>query len=295
MSTSVIICKTKTSVFPPTMMTLSEFIAGQCQFPHWLKPANELQSQQMVGAYLKAIQPHLKNGGYIFVKRSRAADLFRQLTELGATYKAVHFQFIDDIAEIIDFNEPKQLWVIVEDDSLPYATLASRFKVAQTELRKGMAPVLGAKFSFDEMQRENEMRQARGMILMMFIEMNYPSVKGFSVVQAQSRSLKIAGCQVSMDNAHDHELNKIFGDPEYSSDELKWQTANTVRIYGSGPKHRAEMLMNLYDLVELNAPDESEDDDLYKETSINIGRLNEESRLGLAVGFGQARFVDLNR
>jgi hypothetical protein len=294
MSTSVIICKTKSSIFPPTMMTLSQFIADQSQLPHWLRPCNDLQSQQMVSAYLMAIRPHLKNGGYIFVKRSRAADLFRQLTELGATYKAVHFKNMDDLAGILDMNEPKELWVIVEDDSLPYATLASRFKVAEVALRKHMAPMLGSKISLNE-EDEYEKRKARGMILMMFIEMDYPSVKGFSIVQAQCRSLKIACCRVSRDNTHNHELNALFSEPEHSVDEWKSRIANTVRIYGSGPKHRAEMFGNLCNLVELHAPQADEQEDGGMETSINIGRLNEESRLGLAVGFSSARFVDLSR
>jgi hypothetical protein len=250
----------------------------------------------MVSAYLIAIRPHLKNGGYIFVKRSRAADLFRQLTELGATYKAVHFKNMDDFAGIIDMSEPKELWVIVEDDSLPYATLASRFKAAEVALRKHMAPMLGAKISVDEMQKENEKRRARGMILIMFLEMDYPSVKGFSIVQAQCRSLKIAFCRVSKDNEHDHELNALFSEPEHSVDEWKSRIANTVRIYGSGPKHRAEMLRNICNMVELQTPqaDEQEDDE-GEERFINIGRLDEESRLGLAVGFSSARFVDLSR
>lgn len=290
MSTSQIICKTKSNIFPPTMMALSDFIVSQSQFGHWLRPANDLQSQQMVAAYLKAIQHHLKYGGYIFVKRSRAADLLRQLTELGAAYKAVHFKVMDDIAEIIDIIDPKELWIVVEDDSLPYTTLASRFRVAEVALRANMAPALGRPISYDEVKKESEKHAARGMILMMFIEMDYPSVKGFTVIQSQCRSLKIACCRVSRDNAHDHELNKIFDEPEHCLDELKSRTANTVRIFGSGPKHRAEIARNLYDLVDLYA-----DDDASPETSINIGRLNAESRLGLAVGFGAARFVDLSR
>jgi hypothetical protein len=291
MSTSVISSKTKSNIFPPTMMALSEFIAERNHFCHWLRPSNDLQSQQMVGAYLKAIQPHLKNGGYIFVIRSRAADLFRQLTELGAAYKSVHFKDIEDFSAIVDLDEPKELWVIVEDDKLPYATLASRFNVTEVALRTQMAPPLSKVITLEDLDKNSKRREARGMIVMMFIELDYPSVVGFSVVQDQCRSLNIACCRVTRGNIHDHELNKLFGEPEHSPIELKGRTATTVRIFGSGPKHRTEMIMNLSSMLKSQA---TEEDGKYLETSINIGRLNEESRLGMAVGLTNARFVDLS-
>ena len=291
MPTADINGKTKNTLFPSTMTGLSEFIAGQRQYSFWLRPSNDLQSQQMVGAYLKAIRHDLKNGGYIFVKRSRAADLFRQLTELDAAYKAVNLKVMDDIAEIIDLDDPKALWIIVEDDSLPYATLASRFTVAEVAMRGHMAPPLGTPISYDEITKRSELREARGMILIMFIEMDYPSVRGFSVIQSQCRSLQIACCRVSRDNTYDHELNKLFDEPEHDSVELKGRRATTVRVFGSGQKHMAEMIGDLCSQEQAGSKTER---DSFPESVINLKRLAAESRLGLAVGFENARIVDMS-
>lgn len=284
------------NLLSPFMIGLSDLIEKQPKSGYWLRPCNDLQSQQMVAGYLKALQPHLKNGGYIFVKGSRAADLFRQLTELRAAYKAVHFEVIEDIAGIIDIIDPKELWVIVENDSLPYATQASRFHVAEVALRNKMAPPLGTPFNFDDIDK----RQTRGMILMMFIEMDYPSVRGFSVVLSQSRSLNIAACRISLDNTHDHELNKLLGEPEHNADELKARRVNTLRIFGSGPKHHAELMMDFHNYA-LEAPDEAKDmhsnDERasFPETFIAKDRLKKESNLGLAMGNDRAYLVDLSR
>lgn len=282
------------NILSPFMIGLSDFIEAKPKCGYWLRPCNDLQSQQMVAAYLKALQPHLKNGGYIFVKRSRAADLFRQLTELGAPYKAVHFEVMEDIAGIIDINDPKALWVIVEDDSLPYATLTSRFQTAEITLRRKMAPALGTSINYDEMKREMEQRQAKGMVVLMFIELDYPSVKGFSIVQAQCRSLNIAACRVSRDSAHDHELNTLFGEPDHSKDEWKSRIANTLRIFGSGPKHHAEFMMTISDLAAL-ADTEKDESDALPETFIVTKRLKKESSLGVALVDSGAYLVDLSQ
>lgn len=286
------------AIFQPGVIGLSDFIAKRPeQFGYWLRPANALQSQQMVGAYLKARKDHLKNGGYIFVKKSRAADLFQQLTELEVSYKAVHLKDMADISQILDIDDPKALWIIVEDDSLPYATLASRFKVAEVALRSKMAPALGTPIESQKaMEKAEAKRLARVSILVMFIEMDYPSMKGFSVIQSQCRSLRIAACRVSRDNAYDHELNKVFDEPEHSDDELKSRAANTVQIFGSGPKHLAEFTDTYHKRIQFSGigsftkvPPES--------GSIDLGKLSLESNLGLALEFGSgdADILDISK
>lgn len=297
MSISSILCNVRNRILPPAPIGMSDFIrAHGSRFGYWLRPSTPLQSQQMVGAYLKAMKDDLKSGGYIFVKKSRAADVLRQLTELEASYKVVNLKVMADIAEIINFHDPKELWVIVEDDSLPYEKLATRFKVAETALRSKMAPLLGARISEQEQREQLAHMKARGFTLMMFIEMDYPSIKGFSIVQAQCRSLKIASCRVSMDTKHDHELNAIFDYPEHNSDELKSRTANMLRIFGSGPNHYSEITRDLYDL--------SYDDPNLAPMQcgnsknggyIHIEKLKTASNLGIAVGFGDAQVLDMTK
>jgi hypothetical protein len=298
MSITRLISQAKNKLFPPAPTSLSKFIEhNPHKFGYWLRPANALQSQQMVGAYLKANKDHLKNGGYIFVKKSRAAGLLQQLTELEVPYKAVHLKDMADLSQILDIDEPKALWIIVEDDSLPYATLASRFKVAEAALRSKMAPALGTPIESEEaMRKAEEKRLARVVTLVMFIEMDYPSMKGFSVIQAQCRSLRIASCRVSMDNAYDHELNKIFDEPEHSEAELKSRAANTVQIFGSGPKHLVEFTDTYRKRIELSGigpfTKVSPESD-----SIDFRKLALESNLGLALEFGSgyAEILDISR
>lgn len=206
-----------------------------------LQPTTDLQSQQMVGAYIEAVKDDLKNGGYIFVKKSRAADVLRQLAEAGAAYKAVQFEQMADIAGIVNFDQPGELWVIIEDDSQPLDVLASRFKVAETELRKKMAPDLGAPVESDQDMREAlKRRKAMGVRLLMFIEMDYPSVKGFSVVLVQARGLGISTCRITRINAYDDEVARAFNHPERHDGELKSYNANSIRVFGSGPKNYKE-------------------------------------------------------
>lgn len=297
MSISSIVCRIKNKILPPAPIGMSDFVrAHGSRFGYWLRPSNALQSQQMVGSYLKAIKDDLKNGGYIFVKKSRAPDLLRQLTELGASYKAVNVKVMADIAEIIDFHDPKELWIIVEDDSLPYEKLASRFRVAEVALRSKMAPLLSSPRN-EKAQREDLAKlNERGLTLMMFIEMDYPSIKGFSVVQSQCRSLKIASCRVSLDTTYDHELNAIFDQPEHSMDEWKSRTANTLRIFGSGPNHYSEIQRDLYDLS-YDDPNQAPvgSGSCKSGGYFHIEELKTPSNLGVAVGFGDAQVIDLTK
>lgn len=296
MSISCLINHAKNKLFPPApAIGLSEFIEQHDRsFGYWLRPANDLQSQQMVGAYLKAFKDDLKNGGYIFVKKSRAPDVFRQLNELDTPYKAVHLKKMEYLSDIVQFSGPKALMIFVEDDSLPYETLSSRFRVAETALRAKMAPALGTRVDEPAMREALEALEARGRTLVMFIEMDYPSMKGFSVIQSQCRSLRIATCIVSKANAHDYELNAIFNQPEHSPDELRCRAANTFRIFGSGPKHRAEFTQAFHGHIEgtqlgsLRALSQ-------EALSIDLGRLTLESNLAFAFGFDEAEILDLTK
>jgi hypothetical protein len=295
---SRVIDKVKSVFFPSADTALSEFIsANPNTFGYWLRPSNDLQSQQMVGAYLQGVKDDLKNGGYIFVKKSRAAELFRQLAELGAAYTAVHFKVMEDVAEIIDLDKPKALWVIVEDDSLPYETQASRFRVAEKALREKMVKALGIPIYHKHVNAILESRQSRCVINIVFIEMDFPSMRGFTVVQTHCRSLNIKFCRVSRDNAHDHEVNKIFSEPEHDNDEWKSRIVNSMMIFGSGPRHQPELMMCLHDILEYGITYEDSDEarSPFKQRFISVERLKEESKLGLAVGFGSAHMVDMSR
>lgn len=300
MSITRFITQAKNKLFPVKQLGFTEYLRNQpSKFGYWLRPANDLQSQQMVGAYLTAIRDDLKNGGYIFVKKSRAADLFRQLTELEAVFKPIHIPVMADLDEIIDFEDPKELWVIVEDDSLAYETLASRFKVAEVIIRKKIAPALGVPIENRKLSQEYfEKNKARGMTLMMFIEMDYPSVKGFSVIQSQCRSLKIACCRVTRESEYDRSIHGIFSEPEHSEDELKSRSANTIRVFGSGPKYLAEIKRDLSRLVHYHAQFANTQQGspvIHEAFTIDVGRLLDESNLGLVFGLDDVDIVDLRK
>ena len=222
--------------------SLSTFFgSNRSKQSYWLRAASDTQSQQMVGAFFKAMQQYLSNGGYIFVKKSRAADVFRQLTDLSVAYKAVHLHQITDIDDILDLEDPKHLWIVIEDDSLPHYELASRFKVIEVALRHKMAPPLGHPVTLPT----EDKRLPKPVKFLIFIEMDYPSIKGYAVIEGQSRSLQIISCRVSRDNAFDHQIHGVFGEPEYSPDELKARKVNTTRVYGSGLKYQAELKAEL--------------------------------------------------
>lgn len=300
MSICSIIAKAKNRLFPQKQLGLSEYVSRHpSRFGYWMRPANDLQSQKMVGAYLSAIKDELKNGGYIFVKKSRAADLFRQLTELEASFKPIHIPVMADLHEILDFEDPKELWVIVEDDSLPYETLASRFKVAEVIIRKNIAPQLGVPIESSKATKEYfEKQKSRGYTLMMFIEMDYPSIKGFSVIQSQCRSLKIATCRITRESEHDRSLHAIFNEAEHSEDELKSRSANTIRIYGSGPKYQTEIRRDLSRVIQYYAQSANTQQGssvIHEAYTVDPAELLINSNLGLVFGLEDAQIVDLDR
>lgn len=296
MPTSNLLDQAQTNISPLPIINLSEFLESNARRPnYWMRPANDRHSQQMVGAYINAAKDDLKNGGYIFVKKSRAADVFRQLTEAGAQYKAVNFKDMTDIDDILCFEDPKALWVIVEDDSLPLEVLASRFKIAQVALRRQMAPLLGTPMTIKEILQTPE---RRGFIHLMFVEMNFPAIKGFAVIAAQCRSLRIAHCTVSRLSSHDHEVTKLFDEPQHNSDELKGMLANTIRVLGSGPKHRAEntdSFQHWFSYQARNANSQQVGESHPELLQVEMERLEHESNLGVAFGFGDAHIVNLAR
>lgn len=300
MTLSSILSTAKSKLFPPAHIPLSEFIKDHpIRFNYWLRPVNAMQSQLMVGAYLNAMKNNLKNGGYIFVKKSRAADVFRQLTELGAAYKAIHFKDMNEISTILDGNDPKELWIIVEDDRLPYETLAARFRIAEVALRNDMAPPLETPIT-PYSQEDQQKWLSRGLTLLMFIEMDYPSVKGFTVIQSQARSLKIACCRVSMESSHDHELNKVFGHPEHNQDELQSRRNNSIQIFGSGKKYKAEYSQRFKEILHYQAQsvNTQQGSPEYPEAlTVNLNILDQESNLGISFGFDSldAYVIDLER
>lgn len=262
-----------------------------------LRPSNDLQSQQMVGTYLKAMKDDLKNGGYIFVKRSRAAELLQQLTAVGAFFKVVHFERMEDIADIIDIEFPRELWVIVEDDSLPHETLATRFKVAETALRSKIAPNLGTPIDDQSARKALLKRREMGIRLLMFIEMDYPSLKGFSIVLSQMRGLRVATCAVTRENAYDHTVNGLFGLPAHSPDELKSRAINTVQVFGSGPKNfeQCSEAFHRYLKDEPLVADQWGNETPEETTGIDLERLRSTTNLALVVGFGDPALVDITK
>ena len=257
--------------------SLSTFFgSNKSKQSYWLRATSDTQSQQMVGAFFKAMQQDLSNGGYIFVKKSRAADVFRQLTDLSVAYKAIHLHQITDIDDILDLEDPKHLWIVIEDDSLPYYELAARFKVIEVALRHKMAPPLSDRITLPT----KDERITKRIKFLIFIEMDYPSVKGYAVIEAQSRFLQIISCRVSRDNAFDHQIHSVFGEPEHSPDELKARKMNTTRIYGSGLKYQAELKNELSN---------------YGGDSRDLEVLNVESNLAVAFPLGgEMESVDLS-
>lgn len=282
----------------PIMGLIEEIQSRNKPTTFLLQPETDLQSQQMVGAYFEAVKDDLKNGGYIFVKKSRAADVFRQLTEAGATYRAVQFQDISEIAGIINLDEPGALWVIVENDSLPLEVLASRFKIAETEIRKRVAPNLGVPIESEQDRREALIkRKAMGVRLLTFIEMDYPSVKGFSVVLSQLRGLRVSTCRVTRINAFDDEVARLFNEPERYDAEVKSYGVNSIRVFGSGPRNFQEC-SEAYTAYLKHEPLKAKQRDGQtpeEALGIDLESMRTASHLALVVGFGDPALVDVSR
>lgn len=280
---------------------LQDYISSHPRRHYWMRPANDTQSQRMAGTYLSAIREDLKHGGYIFIMKSKAADLFRQLEELDLTYKPVQFENMADISSILNLDEPQALWVIVEDDGRPLEAIASRFKVAQVAIRNHLAPPLGTPVNGDKGHRQYvpDGEGCRKALHIMFIEMNVPSVRGFSVVVAQARSLGVFCCTISKLSKHDHYVMNLFGEPEHSLDERKALAANSVRIYGAGPKHKAEFLPEFRDTIEWHARSAGlsiEQSQLTKIFDDDTARLTENyPNLGVVFDSDDAHIVHLSR
>ena len=297
MSIAQLIIKAKRA-FKPKPIGLSEDILSRHKpTSFWLRPVNELQSQNMVGSYLRAMKDDLRNGGYIFVKKSRAPDVIRQLAEQGASYQAVHFERMEEISEIIDLENPKALWVVVEDDSLAYDILAARYRVAETALRSKLAPALGAPIDEAACRLELQRRKAKGVRLLMFIEMDYPLSKGFSVIVSQCRALRIATCRVTRESSQDDEIKSLFGQSANCPDELKFMAANSVQVYGSGAKNHAQCTeeFNRYLKREPLRMNQREGETPEQALGIDLDLLRQPSALALILGFGDPALVDITK
>ena len=299
MSVAQLLAQAKKVFMPtPIMGLVAEIESRNKPTSCWFKPTTDLQSQQMVASYIEAIKGDLGNGGYIFVKKSRAADVFRQLSEVGASYKAIRFENMADIADIIDIEHPAELWVIVEDDDQPYEVLASRFAVAETELRKKIVPALGLPVESDEATREALIkRKAMGVRVLMFIEMDYPSVKGFSVVISQLRALRVSTCTVTRINAYNDEVRKLFGQPARNLPEIKSMGVNSIQVFGSGPenfKECSEAFKSYLHREPLKAKQKGSETP--EETlGLDLDQMRTATSLGLVVGFGDPAFVHVSR
>lgn len=295
MHISSLVTQVKNTVFPSKQIGFEEYVNRHKKFGFWLRPASDLQSEQMVSGYLRAVKDDLENGGYIFVKKSRAACLLRQLAELQVDCKPVHFQDMSQLSDILDLDDPKALWVVIEDDSLPYAILVERLHTAEKLLRSQMAPPLGDRIegSHDQIMAKAVTRKIK---VLMFIEMDYPSIRGFSVVLSQSRNLKIAACRVTRECMFDRQVHATMGEPEHVESEITAMAKTTIRIYGSGDKYQAEIKEDLKRLLQYQATqcilNESAPEG---SSSIDADQLTQVSSACLAFGFEDAEVVDLNR
>lgn len=294
MNISSLVTQVKNTVFPSKQSGFEEYVSRHKKFGFWLRPANDLQSEQMVAGYLSALRDDLKNGGYIFVKKSRAACLLRQLTALHVDCKPVHFQDMSQLSEILDLDEPKALWVVIEDDGLPYAVLAERFSTAEKLLRHQMAPPLGERIEggHDQIMAQAMARKSK---VLMFIEMDYPSIRGFNVVLSESRSLKIAACRVTRECMFDRQVHAAMGESGHVDSEIAAMAKTTIRIYGSGDKYQTEIKEDLKRLLQCqeiryihneSAPEEP--------VHIDADQLVRASSACLAFGFEDAEVIDLS-
>lgn len=259
--------KTIMSPFSDRPVGLSEFVQAQTRPGiYWLRPSSCHESQQMVGSYLKGLKDNLKNGGYIFVKRSRAEEVFRQLSDLGVIYRSIHSEHIDEITKIINLVDTDALWVVVEDDNQPYEVSAQRFKSIEVGLRSKLAP------SYKESDEEGarlwlKKLKQKGPRLLMFIEMDYPVSNGFAITLAQCRGLGLITCLVSKESDFAHEVNSLFGQASRSKEEHCSLLANSIQV-GNGINNNSKHPKRC--ILKFLSPSTTDYD--YVETMVDIGR-----------------------
>lgn len=295
MSIKCLFSTVKKKLAKPKRRGLIEYATEHKKFSFWLRPSNDAQSHQMVGGYLKAVKDELQNGGYIFVRRSKAASLLRQLTEMEVAHNPVSLPDMSGLSRILNLHEPKGLWVIIEDDGLPYSELAARHRTAETLIRGQMAPPLGQRI---EKMTHAEIMASSAAIkrkVIMFIEIDCPSIKGFAVVQSQCKSLGISVCHVTRECVYDRKLHGILNEPEHIETELNVRAANSVLIFGPGDKYQPEMNDRLDQLGKLVGGDVANNAVDADHTKIDLESLSNENYKALAFGFSVAEIIDIDR
>lgn len=283
----------------PKPKDLTAFIASTSKISrhtaYLMRPANDEQAMMMATSYLHAFREEWSKGGYIFVTSRQAPEILLHLSIKGIFHCAVTLPDTDSIEEVVAFDNPKLLWVFIEDDSLPHAVRAARFKVIQLALRKKFVKAFGQKIE-SKVQPIVAPNPAPPMRLM-FIGLGLPTEKGFAIVLAQMRSFGMGACFIHADNSHDRLVNQLLGIAVPSNEELQALNANTIRVFGSGLKHSLEIqkVIGEYQGWEVAAANTQQGSAPTKDrTQINTDRLLKESNLGVAFGFGERVIVDLD-
>lgn len=306
MSSCNLFQKIKSVFCSEKVVKLSSFLNPETlRFGFLMRPATSVQLSQMLNAYIKAIKTDCPNGGHVFVGSTHAAEVTQALAMNDITYtlySLVDMESYRDIMPLADQSEGI-VRVFVEDDSRPHKEREQRFIQVQRILGEELRKIIGVKLEPDRSDvifkdvkaQQAEFKRLKKFIMIM--DMNTSLIKAFPSYLAQLRG-RIGFCIISSENEHDQEIKELFGSSLMDMDGRKSLNANTMKIYGSGPKHHKE-LSDAYGLsvhfanqAHVNQKGSASSYELYR---VDTHGLAEVSDRGIAFDWERAVEVDLSR
>jgi hypothetical protein len=221
----------------------------------YLRPGTEQQRQYMLDGYLKATKALYPNGGHIFVGSLLAAEVLHYLDANRISYTVHSLVEMDahlDIMPVVDEDEGV-VRVFVEDDHLSYAAREERLLKVQALFSPQCVPMIP--FAPDELadmkahfekvsQIKARIKRLRRYVL--FYEMNTTFNKSFPIMMCQLKG-RVSYCILSTEGEYEIKIKELQHGKQSDTEAKTILLSNTVQIYGSGPKHKKEILSLSYD------------------------------------------------
>jgi hypothetical protein len=245
------ISRLKSSIFSKKAVGLSSVLTENVLRRNlYLRPCTAQQRLHMLEGYLKAAKYHYPNGGHIFVGSHLAAEVLHYLDASLISYTVhslVEMNAHLDIMPVVDQAEGV-VRVFVEDDHLSYAARDERFLKVQALFSPQCVPMIplppdeleDMKAHFEKVS-EIQARIKRLRRFVLFYEMNTTFEKSFPIVMCQLKG-RVGYCIMSTQNDYEREIQNLQRGEQDEPITKEILVANTVQVYGAGPKHKREIL-----------------------------------------------------
>ena len=251
------ISRLKSSILPRKIEGLTRVLTEEVLRHQglYLRPGTEQQRQYMLDGYLKTTKVIYPNGGHIFVGSQLAAEVLHYLDVNLITYtlhSLVEMNAHLDIMPIVDQAEGV-VRVFVEDDNLSYAIRDEGLRQVQALFRPQCVPMVT--FTPDEcantkvyLQKVAEIQERikRLRRFVLFYDLNTTIEKVFPILMCQLKG-RVNYCILSSESEFERKIKDLQHGKQSDAEAKAILMANTVQIFGSGPKHKNEILSLRYD------------------------------------------------